>query len=79
MTELRRLQALILYEHLLTLEQERRAIWARPWSIPTVLFLLNRYLLLLYGLALYLWGFVTWETDSVSMMARQVVEDQITV
>ncbi|RPD60914.1 hypothetical protein L227DRAFT_610989 [Lentinus tigrinus ALCF2SS1-6] len=40
---------LIVYEHLLTLEDERRVIWARPWSIPTILFLLNRYLLLLFG------------------------------
>ena len=70
LTKLRRTQALILYEHLLTLEQERRAIWTRPWSIPTVLFILNRYLLLLFGLAVFLWGFVSWETDSVSMTAR---------
>ncbi|RPD76901.1 hypothetical protein L226DRAFT_459825, partial [Lentinus tigrinus ALCF2SS1-7] len=56
---------LIVYEHLLTLEDERRVIWARPWSIPTILFLLNRYLLLLFGLSLLLWGFITWETDSI--------------
>ncbi|TFK80296.1 hypothetical protein K466DRAFT_533121 [Polyporus arcularius HHB13444] len=57
--------ALIIYEHLLTLASERRAIWDRPWSIPTILFLLNRYLLLLFALAVFLWGFVPWQTDSV--------------
>ncbi|RDX46002.1 hypothetical protein OH76DRAFT_1356717 [Lentinus brumalis] len=72
LTELRRPLALIIYEHLLTLASERRAIWDRPWSIPTILFLLNRYLLLLFALAVFLWGFVPWQTDSVSGVDRDL-------
>lgn len=35
--------ALILYEHLITISQEIEVIWKRSRSLPTALFLLNRY------------------------------------
>ncbi|KAI9061816.1 hypothetical protein FKP32DRAFT_1575233 [Trametes sanguinea] len=59
---------LIFYEHLLTIDMERRAIRSRKMSAPTVLFYLNRYFLLIFGLALLLWGFVSWDEDSVSFV-----------
>ena len=58
--------ALTVYEHLLTLDTERRVIWGRKRSIPTMLFLSNRYLLWLYCLSSALWDLVQWESDKVS-------------
>ncbi|KAI0706033.1 hypothetical protein C8T65DRAFT_830496 [Cerioporus squamosus] len=42
--------ALIVYEHLLTAMQEYRVVWKRKMSIPMVLFVVNRYGLLLFGI-----------------------------
>ena len=39
--------ALVAYEHLLTFDQALKVIWRRKWSGATLLFFLNRYLLLL--------------------------------
>lgn len=39
----------MLYDYLITFEQERKTIWQRKFSGATLLFLLNRYLALLYG------------------------------
>ena len=36
--------ALMAYEYLITLADERHLIWQRKWNGSTVLFLLNRYL-----------------------------------
>ncbi|TBU46843.1 hypothetical protein BD309DRAFT_953302 [Dichomitus squalens] len=57
--------ALIIYEYILTFPAEHRVIWKRRLTIPTVLFLLNRYCLMLFGLSIALWAFVVWEDDSV--------------
>ncbi|KAI0776693.1 hypothetical protein BD413DRAFT_645293 [Trametes elegans] len=51
------IQAFILYEYLLTINAERKVIWGRDWTIAKVLYLLNRSLLLLFALAIFLWGF----------------------
>ncbi|THG94807.1 hypothetical protein EW026_g6731 [Hermanssonia centrifuga] len=38
--------ALVAYEHIITLEQERTMIWHRKWTLATWLFIANRYLLI---------------------------------
>ncbi|THG95252.1 hypothetical protein EW026_g6367 [Hermanssonia centrifuga] len=38
--------ALVAYEHIITLEQERTMIWHRKWTLATWLFMINRYLLI---------------------------------
>ncbi|KAF9260336.1 hypothetical protein L218DRAFT_962658 [Marasmius fiardii PR-910] len=35
---------LLLYDYLCTLEQELAYVWSRPWSLGSLMFLLNRYL-----------------------------------
>ncbi|OSD03775.1 hypothetical protein PYCCODRAFT_196323 [Trametes coccinea BRFM310] len=65
---------LIVYEYLLTIDMERRAIWSRKMSAPTVLFYVNRYTLLVFGLALVLWGLVVWDKDSPSCIAPAVMQ-----
>ena len=40
--------ALVGYEHLITIAREVSCIWSRKFTGATVLFALNRYLLLLY-------------------------------
>ena len=41
------LAALVAYEHICTIDQEINLIWRRKWTGVTVLFVVNRYLLLL--------------------------------
>ncbi|KAI0702692.1 hypothetical protein C8Q76DRAFT_573020, partial [Earliella scabrosa] len=41
--------ALIIYEHILTAQQEYQVIWKRKLSLPIVLYILNRYILLGVG------------------------------
>ncbi|KAH9887025.1 hypothetical protein C8Q73DRAFT_795048 [Cubamyces lactineus] len=55
---------IIIYEYMLTFEMERRVIWGRRLTLPGALFYLNRYLLLAFATSIYLWGFVTWRSDS---------------
>ncbi|KIP01653.1 hypothetical protein PHLGIDRAFT_80288, partial [Phlebiopsis gigantea 11061_1 CR5-6] len=38
---------LVVYEHIITIDQEAALIWRRKWTGPTVLFAINRYNLLL--------------------------------
>ncbi|THG95253.1 hypothetical protein EW026_g6366 [Hermanssonia centrifuga] len=38
--------ALVAYEYIITLEQERTMIWHRKWTLATWLFMINRYLLI---------------------------------
>ena len=45
--------ALIIYEHILTAQEEYQVIWKRKLSLPTVLYILNKYSLLGIG-ALYI-------------------------
>lgn len=40
------LTALVVYEYLLTFQDEVRMIWRRKWTAATVLFMMNRYLLI---------------------------------
>ncbi|KAI0632761.1 hypothetical protein C8Q77DRAFT_1119605 [Trametes polyzona] len=56
--------ALVLYEYLLTIRAEAKVVWGRKLTVPTVLYYINRYTLLLLGLAIALWGFVEWTSDS---------------
>ncbi len=37
--------AFILYEHLITIQQESLLVWRRAWSMSTWIFIANRYLL----------------------------------
>lgn len=61
--------ALIVYEYLLTIQSEHRVIWGRKLTVPTALFLINRYSLLLLALSISLWAFVAWSSDAVSRMS----------
>ena len=42
-------QALVFYEYVITLQDEIDMIWRRRWNAATVLFVVNRYLMLLYN------------------------------
>ncbi|RPD52569.1 hypothetical protein L227DRAFT_558591 [Lentinus tigrinus ALCF2SS1-6] len=55
--------ALIVYEHLLTVMQEYRVIWQRKISVPMVLFIINRYGLLAFGIIYLLSTFLWWPDD----------------
>ena len=57
--------ALTLYEYLLTLNAERRVIWGRKLTLPSILFLLNRYSLWLFSMSTILWNLVDWDTNKV--------------
>ncbi|KAI1790832.1 hypothetical protein LXA43DRAFT_462680 [Ganoderma leucocontextum] len=58
--------ALTAYEHLLTLDTERRVIWGRKLSFPSILFLFNRYLLWMFCISSFLWGLVEWNSSKVT-------------
>ncbi|KAI0668954.1 hypothetical protein C8Q78DRAFT_978330, partial [Trametes maxima] len=62
--------AIVVYEYLLTFQMERRVIWNRKLTVPTVLYLLNRYTLLLFALDLALWVFVSWDKDPLTCIYR---------
>ena len=60
-----------MYEHLLSFDAELRVIWGRKLNLPNILFLLNRYLLVLFSLSLILWSLVEpYDTDKVSIWNR---------
>ena len=59
------LAALTLYEYLLTFNAERRVIWGRKLTLPSMLFLLNRYSLWLFSMSTILWNLVDWDTNKV--------------
>ena len=61
----RRCVALMAYDHLLTLDMERRVIWGSKCSIPTALFLTNRYTLWLFCLSSILSDLVPWNSAKV--------------
>ena len=60
--------ALIVYEHLITILQEYKVIWRRKISVPMVLFVINRYGLLTFGLLYLLSTFVWWPDDLVCLI-----------
>ncbi|KAI0963623.1 hypothetical protein AcW1_000649 [Taiwanofungus camphoratus] len=51
------LPVLIFYEHATTLSQEVQLIWGRKWAGATIVFLLNGYATLVFGLTLVLHPF----------------------
>ncbi|KAI0702680.1 hypothetical protein C8Q76DRAFT_755343 [Earliella scabrosa] len=51
--------ALIIYEHLLTVHEESRVIWRSRYTVPTVLFFINRFALLAVA-GLYLVSSFNW-------------------
>ena len=61
-----RMLVLIVCEHMSTAQEEYRMVWKRKLSLPTALFLINRYVLLfiavIYPLSTLLW----WRDDFVS-------------
>ncbi|RDX46039.1 hypothetical protein OH76DRAFT_1485822 [Lentinus brumalis] len=65
--------ALIVYEHLLTIVQEYRVIWRRKLSIPMVLFIVNRYGLLAFGVIYALSTLLWWEDDLPSSQSCEII------
>ncbi|KAI0752010.1 hypothetical protein C8Q74DRAFT_1308021 [Fomes fomentarius] len=64
---------LIIYEHILTAEQEYRMIWKRNFSVPCVLFLVNRYTLLLVSILNILSYWIWWQDDiSCAILIRML-------
>ncbi|KAI0830060.1 hypothetical protein BC628DRAFT_1336827 [Trametes gibbosa] len=61
--------AVIAYEYLLTIRIESKVIWRRKLTIPTGLYLFNRYALVLFAVATSLWAFVSWQSPTISMQA----------
>ena len=55
----------MVYDYLLTLDMERRVIWGSTRSIPTMIFLTNRYILWLFCLVPILWNLVQWNSAKV--------------
>ncbi|KAI0752011.1 hypothetical protein C8Q74DRAFT_1211700, partial [Fomes fomentarius] len=47
--------ALVLYEHMISAQQEYQVIWRRKFSVPMVLFVVNRYLLVIHSVLFILW------------------------
>ena len=41
--------ALVFYEYVITLQEEVETIWRRRWNAATVLFMVNRYLMVVYN------------------------------
>lgn len=58
---------LIIYEHILTAEQEYRMIWKRKFSVPCALFLVNWYTLLLVAIFNILSYMIWWQDNLVSL------------
>ena len=53
------ISAVLVYEYIITFDQERLAIWKRKYTFATWLFVANRYLAILYGIMLLLSDQVT--------------------
>ena len=64
-TDGRVILALVVYDYLLTFSSERRVIWGhKRFSIPTLTFLFNRYLSLLWVVITGLNQFVHWGANN---------------
>ncbi|OSX57800.1 hypothetical protein POSPLADRAFT_1155697 [Postia placenta MAD-698-R-SB12] len=59
---------MIFHEHMMTLSDEIRLVWSHKFSGATLVFLLNRYLVLSLGVAIVLQTGV-WDTALVSTLA----------
>ena len=55
----------MVYDYLLTLDMELRVIWGNKRSIPTMLFLTNRYALWLFCLTAVLRDLVQWNSATM--------------
>ncbi|GJJ11947.1 hypothetical protein Clacol_006185, partial [Clathrus columnatus] len=66
---------MLIYDHILTLDEEVRKIWKAPLSIPKVLFLLNRYLTPIF----YALSYVEYTAmkDTVMKACRRMYKDVI--
>lgn len=58
--------ALVLYEHMISVQQEYQVIWRRKFSVPMVLFVVNWYLLVIHSVLFILWYLMWFENDVVS-------------
>ncbi|OSD03795.1 hypothetical protein PYCCODRAFT_1458371 [Trametes coccinea BRFM310] len=54
---------LVVYDYLLTCSAELQVVWRRKYSLPSMLYLLNRYGLFVAISVYYLADMVTWKTD----------------
>ena len=59
------MKAITFYDYALTFLDEFRLVWKRKYSIVTIIFVLNRYLLLL-NMLLLAYTFLRMQTDRVS-------------
>ena len=60
---------MVYYDYLLSLRQEVRSIWRTKRSGVTIVFFVNRYLLLIIALLLLIQTFL-WQTQKVSLRRR---------
>jgi hypothetical protein len=65
-----RTTALYFYEYLVTLDQEINHIWAKTWSLTTLIFAINRYA----TLALAFWGLLDAPSYAVSISLVYVTD-----
>ncbi|KAI9061839.1 hypothetical protein FKP32DRAFT_1630352 [Trametes sanguinea] len=54
---------LVAYDFVLTCNAELQVVWRRPYSLPSILFLLNRYGLFVGIVVYYLADMIPWKTD----------------
>lgn len=59
--------AMIFHEHMMTISQEVRYVWSQRLTGATIIFLLNRYMVLIFGVTIILQT-VAWDTPLVSRM-----------
>ena len=57
--------AMIFHEHMMTISQEVRYVWGQRLTVATMIFLLNRYMVLILGITIILQT-VDWDTPLVS-------------
>lgn len=57
--------AMIFHEHMMTISQEVRYVWGQRLTGATIIFLLNRYMVLILGVTIILQT-VAWDTPLVS-------------
>ena len=56
---------MIFHEHMMTISQEVRYVWGQRLTVATMIFLLNRYMVLILGITIILQT-VDWDTPLVS-------------
>ena len=58
---------LIVYEYVLTFDKELRVIWGRRFTIPTILFLANRYLAFVFVLSICMSTLFPWAENNTEV------------